>query len=158
MKRLQGWGNIETDYPVPEPAKRYLADVVGKPLELHDITPEDLQDEVPDSKLKPNPMITTDPIERLMHARGQSTRDWVEMRDGLINSFPDGVTYPTSVEDVKALIEYAATTGCKLIPYGGGSSVVGHLTPTGSDQPFLSVDMTKMDKVIDINDTDMTAT
>lgn len=158
MKRLQGWGNIETDYPVPEPAKRYLADVVGKPLELHDISPEDLQNKVPESKLRPNPMITTDPIERLMHARGQSTRDWVEMRDGLINSFPDGVTYPTSVEDVKALIEYASTTGCKLIPYGGGSSVVGHLTPTGSDQPFLSVDMTKMDKVIDINDTDMTAT
>ncbi len=34
MKRIQGWGNIETDYPVPEPAKQYLAGAVGQPLKL----------------------------------------------------------------------------------------------------------------------------
>lgn len=157
MKRIQGWGNVETDYPVPEPAKRYLAGAVGAPLQLKDTTLEELVTKVPDSRLKPNPMVSTDAIERLGHARGQSTRDWVEMRDGLIQTFPDGVAYPGSVEDVKEIIQYAMQMGCKLIPYGGGSSVVGHLTPTGSDQPFLSVDMTKMDKVVGINESDMTA-
>ena len=42
MKRLQGWGNVETDYPVPEPAKVFLAKVLGEPLALNDVTPDEL--------------------------------------------------------------------------------------------------------------------
>ncbi len=157
MKRLQGWGNIETDYPVPDPARVYLAEVLGKPLYLPDVSEEKLISKVPASRLKLNPMLSADPRDRLMHSRGQSTRDWVEMRDGLVDSFPDAVAYPTQPEDIRALIDYAQKTGTHLIPYGGGSSVVGHLTPTGSDRPFISVDMTRMDKVLDINSMDMTA-
>lgn len=157
MKRLQGWGNIDTDYPVPEPAKVFLSEVLGDPLKLKDATPDELLRKVPPSKLKHHAMISTDALTRLQHARGQSTRDWVDMRDGLINSFPDGVAFPTCTEDVVEIIDYAKKTGVHLIPYGGGSSVVGHLTPTGSDRPFLSVDMTRMNKVTSISEQNMTA-
>lgn len=52
MKRLQGWGNPETDYPVPEPAKKFLFEVLGKPLTLKDAEPEQLIKKVPGSRLK----------------------------------------------------------------------------------------------------------
>jgi len=157
MKRLQGWGNIHTDYPVPEPAKKFLADFIGNPLTLKDATPEEILSKVPQSKLKPHPIITTDPLERSAHARGQSTSDWVDMRDGLIDSFPDGVAYPASLQDVVDLIQYAKNTGTHLIPYGGGSSVVGHLTPLKAYSPTLSVDMSRMDRVLKISEQDLTA-
>ncbi len=157
MKRLQGWGNLETDYPVPEPAKKFLFEVLGKPLTLKDAEPGQLIKKMPGSSLKPHPAISTDPLDRLAHARGQSTNDWVDMRDGLIDSFPDGVAYPHNAEDVANLINYAKNYGCHIIPYGGGSSVVGHLTPLPTDRPILSVDMTHMNKVLDINEYDRTA-
>ena len=75
MKRLQGWGNPETDYPVPEPAKKFLFEVLGKPLTLKDAEPEQLIKKVPGSRLKPHLSISTDPLDRLAHARGQSTND-----------------------------------------------------------------------------------
>ena len=158
MKRLQGWGDVNTTYPVTEPARAFLTEVVGAPLNLKDASPEDIIAKIPKSKLKPHPLITTDPLERLQHARGQSASDWVDMCDGLIDTFPDGVAYPSSIEDIKTLIEYAKRTGAHLIPYGGGSSVVGHLTPRKQDRPNLSIDMSRIDKVIELNQEDMTAT
>ncbi len=157
MKRFQGWGDINVDYPVPEPARNYLSNYFGNPLKLKNASPEDILQRVPQSRLKPPPMITTDPLQRASHSRGQSTNDWVDMMDGLVDSFPDGVCYPTSLQDVQDIIQFAKKTGAYLIPYGGGSSVVGHLTPLKEFSPSLSIDMTRMDRVLDINEQDMTA-
>jgi FAD/FMN-containing dehydrogenase len=60
-----------------------------------------------------------------MHARGQSFPDWIALRSGQIDTFPDGVAYPQTREDVQSLITYAKKAGLHLIPYGGGTSVVG---------------------------------
>ena len=107
MKRIQGWGNTTTDYPVPESAAAYLERVVGAPLKLKNVPVENLLKNVPDADLPTHPLTTTDPEERLRHARGQSLNDWVDMFDGLVNTFPDGVAYPTSDEDVRDLIRFA---------------------------------------------------
>ncbi len=101
MKRIQGWGNTKTDYPVPEPAQHYLESVVGKPLSLHNASVESLLKKIPPSRLPQHPLITIDPEERLRHARGQSLNDWIDMFDGLVDSFPDGVAYPENDEDVR---------------------------------------------------------
>ena len=158
MKRIQGWGNKETDYPVPEPARQYLEKVVGKPLRLKNIPVEDLVKKVPDSKLPSHPLITTDPEERLRHARGQSLNDWVDMYDGLVDTFPDGVAYPSRDEEVVDLIQYANQNQVNLIPYGGGSSVVGHLTPPGKGLPTLSIDLQNLNKLRDLNEESLEAT
>jgi alkyldihydroxyacetonephosphate synthase len=158
MKRIQGWGNVKTDYPLPEPARAYLDQVVGRPPELHTRPIEELINKVPPSQLKPHPLIKPDPDDRLRHARGQSLRDWVDMFDGLVNSFPDGVAYPESDADVRTLIDYALKEQVYLIPYGGGSSVVGHLTPPGEGPPTLSVDLTKMNRLLDLNQENQEAT
>ncbi|MDY6846060.1 MAG: FAD-binding oxidoreductase [Chloroflexota bacterium] len=158
MKRIQGWGNKETDYPVPEPAKRYLEEVVGKAATLRNQPVEDLLKKVPDAKLPPHPLIKTEPADRLSHARGQSLNDWVDMCDGLVDTFPDGVAYPTSEEDVRKLIQFASENQVNLVPYGGGSSVVGHLTPPGEGPPTLSVDLKFLNQLRNLNEESLEAT
>ncbi len=158
MKRIQGWGNIETDYPVPEPAQKYLSGAVGTPLKLTNIPIENLLKKVPQSNLPPHPGILVDPETRLRHARGQSLHDWVDMLDGMVNTFPDGVIYPNKEEEIRNLIQYAQTHGVNLIPYGGGSSVVGHLTPPDEGLPTLSVDLGNMNQLLELNPENLEAT
>jgi len=158
MKRIQGWGNQGTDYPVPEPARDYLEKVVGKPLHLKNIPIKDLLKKVPGAQLTAHDLILTEPEERLRHSRGQSLNDWVDMCDGLVNTFPDGVAYPKSNEDVRELIKYASINQVNLVPYGGGSSVVGHLTPPGEGIPTLSVDLKHLNKLQDLNEESLEAT
>ena len=158
MKRIQGWGNQNTDYPVPDPAIAYLEHAVGKPPELQNKPIADLLKKIPPADIPPHPIITTNPEERLRHSRGQSLNDWVDMYDGLINSFPEGVAYPLSDEDVRSLINYAVKNNINLIPYGGGSSVVGHLTPPQEGPPTLSVDLSKMNTILNLNEENHEAT
>jgi len=158
MKRIQGWGNIETDYPVPESARDYLEKVVGKPPVPKNMPVEELLKKVPPSRLPAHPLVTTDPEERLRRARGQSLNDWVDMYDGLIDSFPDGVTMPTTDQEVHELIQFAEQHQINLVPYGGGSSVVGHLTPPHEGPPTLSVDLGKMNQLLDLNEENLEAT
>jgi len=158
MKRIQGWGNTSTDYPVPEPARAYLENVVGKPHRLKNVEIEQLIRKIPEADLPSHPRITTDPEERLRHARGQSLNDWIDMYDGLVNTFPDAVAYPQSDSDVRDLLKFAEKHQINLIPYGGGSSVTGHLTPPGEGLPTISVDLAKMNQLLDLNENNLEAT
>jgi len=158
MKRIQGWGNAETDYPVPGPARLYLEKVVGKPINHKNRPIEELVKKVPDSDLPPHSLIKTDAELRLRHARGQSLNDWVDMCDGLVDTFPDGVAYPSSDEEVADLITFADRNDVSLIPYGGGSSVVGHLTPSGEGRPTLSVDLKNLNQLQHLNEESFEAT
>lgn len=80
-------------------------------------------------------------------------QDWVDMRYGCVNSFPDGVAYPQSDEDVRALLMYAKHAGALVIPYGGGTSVVGHINPCPNDKPVLSLSLEKMTRLLDLDET-----
>jgi alkyldihydroxyacetonephosphate synthase len=158
MKRIQGWGNTTTDYPVPEPARQYLEKAVGAPPEVKNVSIESLLKKIPPHSIPAHPLITTDPEERLRHARGQSLNDWIDMYDGLVDTFPAGVAYPASETEVRALIDFAEKEHLNLIPYGGGSSVVGHLTPPGEGNPAISVDLARMNALIELNEESHEAT
>ena len=158
MKRIQGWGSTEIDYPVPQPAKKFLKTVFGQPLELQNISIEDLIAKVPPSNIPAHPLISTNPEDRLKHARGQSLNDWIDMFDGLVDTFPDGVAYPTSDEEIRELLAYAVKNQLNLIPYGGGSSVVGHLTPPGEGPLTISVDLNKLSQMVNLNEISHEAT
>jgi len=158
MKRIQGWGSIKTDYPVPEPARQYLERVVGAPNKLSNVSLDYLLNKIPPSELPPHSLISTRAEDRLRHARGQSLQDWVEMCDGLVNTFPDGIAYPTTDADIRVLLDYAEQHEVNLIPYGGGSSVTGHLTPPGQGPHTLCVDLKKMGQLLDLNKENLEAT
>lgn len=153
MKRWNGWGNVKTDYPVPPSALDYLTKRLGQLDPTADATKESVLSAVGESRLPAHPLVDTSAEERLMHARGQSTRDWVDMRYGCVDSFPDGVAFPESDEDVRGLLKYAKDAGAQVIPYGGGTSVVGHITPCANDRPVLSLSLEKMTKLLDLDET-----
>ncbi len=158
MKRWNGWGNAEITYPLADNARIYLENVVGQPLKLPDMTLDEAVRKVPESRLSPIMGIHTDPTERLLHARGQSLPDWVAIRSGEVGSYPDAVAYPEFEQDLEEVMRYAHDSKAVLIPYGGGSSVLGHINPVQGDRPILTVDMTRMNRVLDVDKTSRLAT
>lgn len=103
--------------------------------------------------------VVADKRERAYHARGRSYHDLLYLRAGLLDTAPDAVVYPANTKEVQALVEYAAAEGIALIPYGGGSSVVGGVTPVMLETQcaVVTVDMALMNRILEINMTDMTA-
>lgn len=102
---------------------------------------------------------TTDKYERALHAFGQSQPDSIRiyMRD--FGHAPDVVAYPRTAEDVVALCDWCGDTGAALIPYGAGSSVVGGVTcDVGAGYAAtVTVDMSRMNKVLEIDETSRAA-
>ncbi|MDP3185970.1 MAG: FAD-binding oxidoreductase [Anaerolineales bacterium] len=158
MKRWNGWGEESHMYPLPDSAARYLAEQVGAGACLPDAAIEQVLAAVPPSRLASHPLISVDAEERLRHARGQSLPDWIALRSGRIGVFPDGVAYPACDEDVRALLDYARRTGTRLIPYGGGTSVVGHINPLPGDAPVLTLDLSRLNHLLELDETSHLAT
>ncbi len=158
MRRWNGWGDEATTYNLPESAAHYLEAKVGQGRKIPDVSFERALTAVPPSTLRPHTHLSTDAAERLFHARGQSLPDWVALRHGRLETFPDGVVYPTSAEEVRALFDYARRNGTRLIPYGGGTSVVGHINPRSIDIPTLTVDLSRLNRLLDVDTTSHLAT
>jgi alkyldihydroxyacetonephosphate synthase len=158
MRRWNGWGDEATHYHLPDSALHYLENIIGRAEAQPDATFDRVVAAVPESHLAPHTHLTLDPAERLYHARGQSLPDWVALRSGRIGVFPDGVAYPESDVDVQALFDYARRTGAHLIPYGGGTSVVGHINPRANDAPAVTVDLSRLNRLIDLDEVSCLAT
>lgn len=158
MKSWNGWGVENTPYPLPPSAEAYLNSIVGDGQIIPDATFEQVLSSVPPSRLPQHPLITTDPAERVRHARGHSMSDWIALRYGRVTTFPDGVAYPTSDQDVYALLKLAAEKHFSIIPYGGGTSVAGHINPLAGETPVLSVDMSHMNHLLELDETSRLAT
>lgn len=158
MKRWNGWGNVATDYPLPAPAEAYLTEKLGTLSPRPDATLSDILPAVPGARLPEHRLLRTDPETRLRHTRGQSLPDWVALRYGLVDSFPDGVAFPESESDVAELLLYAQNAGASVIPYGGGTSVVGHINPAKSNVPVLTLSLERMNRLLALDETSRLAT
>ncbi len=148
MRRWNGWGEEGIFYPISNKAKEFLKRELGPGIQPIDASLSEVVSRVPPSRLPFHPLVTTDPEQRVRHALGQSFPDWVCARSGNIPAFPDGVAFPSTNEEVKELIKYAKSVGVRLIPYGGGTSVVGHLRVIPGSEPVLSVDLQRMNQLI----------
>jgi len=158
MKRWNGWGNEETIYPLPASAESYLREQIGTGSQSTDANLQDVLNTMPDSRLANHQLVNIEPLERLRHARGQSLADWIALRSGRIGNFPDGVAFPADVKEVRTLLDYARHSGVSLIPYGGGTSVVGHINPVPGMTPCLTIDLCRMDQLLDWDETSRLAT
>jgi alkyldihydroxyacetonephosphate synthase len=139
MKRWNGWGDDTLQMALGPKASRLLETLLGPGRAPTDASLEAVAATVPASRLPPHPLVCTEAQERVLHARGQSLPDWIALRSGLISSFPDGVARPKSDGEVRELLAWAQSIGAQVIPWGGGTSVVGHLTPMG--EPTLTLDL-----------------
>lgn len=158
MKRWNGWGEASTLYPLPAGAADYLEHLVGAGPAFPDLDYESALRSVPDSRLPSDARYSLDPAIRLAHARGQSLPDWIALRSGRIGTFPDAVAFPESDEAVRDLLNLARSTGFKLIPYGGGTSVVGHINPLPGDAPVLTIDLSRGNSLLALDETSQLAT
>lgn len=147
MKRWNGWGDDTTDFPLPPKALPMLAEWAADGRPPQDATLTDIVTAVPESRLPAHRLVQTDAETRIRHARGQSFPDLVALRSGQIAAFPDGVAVPTNPEEVAELIRFAQETAVHLIPYGGGTSVVGHINPLAGDTPVLTVNLQRLNQL-----------
>jgi len=146
-----GWG-FEDAKLDPTTLAPVVRDVLGFPLPEAVEEPATLQ-----SIDLPAPRIatpwSTDPRDRIEHAYGRSFPDTVRAFRGRIDHPPDAVAFARSEEDVEAVLEWAAAEDVAVIPFGGGTSVVGGVEPrVPSDRlGVVSLDLSHLDQVLEVD-------
>lgn len=158
MRRWNGWGDEANKMDLPETGDAFLQEHVGDATPLADADLASVLAQVPESRMPSHPLIETDAEIRLRHARGQSLPDWLAMRSGKFEFFPDGVALPETKEQVAELVKFAYDNDIILIPYGGGTSVAGHINPFNSDKPILTLALTRLCRLTDLDESSMVAT
>ena len=153
MKKWNGWGNEDSELTMElsDTLKGVMAMAIGESSPLPEVSFTEALSLVPDSRLEDHPLIDRSSDARLRHARGQSLPDWLAMRSGEIGVFPDGVAFPESTEQVQKLLEFARANNVIVIPYGGGTSVVGHVNPEKGGRAILTIDMGRMNKLMHLD-------
>lgn len=160
MRLWNGWGNENSELTMElnDGLRALLEALVGPGTSLNQASLKEVISNVPTSRLDDHALIKTDPETRVRHARGQSLPDWLDMHSGNVDTFPDGVAFPESTEHVRELLAYARENDLVVIPYGGGTSVVGHINPLKSDRPILTIDMGNMSSLLSIDTESQLAT
>ena len=103
--------------------------------------------------------VLTDHETRLHRTRGKSTPDLLRLRAGDGSDSPDAVVRPGTHEEVAALIEWCVTHRVALVPFGGGTSVVGGLVASRGDLAgVVSLDLLRFDRLLAVDTGSMTAT
>lgn len=160
MRYWSSWGVENSEYTTDlgEAAQQVLGALVGEATPLPLASLAEVTAKVPASRLPEHPLVNRDGEERVRHARGQSLPDVLQMRGGDVDTFPDGVAFPESSAQVRELLEYAREHDIDVIPYGGGTSVVGHINPASGDRAVLTIDMSRMDQLIELDQDSQIAT
>jgi alkyldihydroxyacetonephosphate synthase len=97
--------------------------------------------------------VSTDPLDRVVHARGKSLRDLVRHRGGDVGRLPDVVVRPGDEAAVEAVLRAAIAADAVVIPFGGGTNISGSLeAPPEETRTIVSVDMSRMSQVLEIDD------
>jgi D-lactate dehydrogenase (cytochrome) len=84
---------------------------------------------------------------RQQHAVDESYHSWSE---GV--HLPDGVAFPTSTEEVSAIVKECYANNVPMIAYGTGTSLEGHITAL---KKGIVIDMQQMNNIVQINSEDM---
>ncbi len=94
-----------------------------------------------------------DDLDRIVHTYGKSVRDLLRLRAGDIPRVPDVVVYPADESEVQLIVDHAVAADAVIIPYGGGSNISGSLhAPEDEIRPVISVDLGRMNQLIDIDE------
>ncbi|TIC83025.1 FAD-binding oxidoreductase [Nocardioides sp. GY 10127] len=107
-------------------------------------------------------VLEADDVRRL-RAGGKSTPDLLRARAGDATDAPDLVVRPADHDDVQAVLDLAVAHRCAVVPFGGGTGVVGGVAGgrtarvaglTGA----LSLDLVRLDALLALDEVSMTAT
>ena len=96
---------------------------------------------------------------RLRHSAGSSLTDLVHQRDGNLSRIPDAVLRPASHDEVLAILRVCREYGIAVVPFGGGTSVVGGVTAeAGVHDCVVAVALDRIADLLDIDRVSLTAT
>jgi len=171
--RWNGWGLYDAPDTLGDKAEgiwEWLGAYTGLGTLPHTPAPSLEDTEMPNVRLGPEQLqalqgmldsdrVKTDRYERAYHARGRSYHDMLHLRRGRLEHTPDAVVYPQTIEEIEAVLRYAQENTLAIVPYGGGSSVVGGVTPLLRDgqRAVLTVDMALMNRILEVDKHTMTA-
>jgi alkyldihydroxyacetonephosphate synthase len=159
-----GWGDPMRHTELDATALGVLGERIGE------LEPWPLEARIDDFKLppaRPLPRAVVDAVgeaavfdskeDRLRHARGSGYVDLARMRSGWLADAPDAVVVPADAAAVGRLIDACAAHGVAVVPFGGGTSVVGGVEPLrGSHETLISLDLTAL-REVSVDETSLTA-
>jgi alkyldihydroxyacetonephosphate synthase len=161
------WGDPSQAAPLSESA-RGLVELAFGPAEERTTTP--LADvRLPEPGLAPRLLdglaglvgrdhVLTDHDTRTRHTRGKSTPDLLRMRAGDRSDAPDAVVRPADHDDVAALVAWCSQERVALVPFGGGTSVVGGLVADrDSFAGVIALDLGRLDRLLAVDPVSGTA-
>ncbi len=88
----------------------------------------------------------------MRHAGGKSTFDLLRRRAEEPQDAPDAVVAPADHAQVLAVLAYCAEQRIAVVPFGGGTSVVGGVDPVrGRFDAVIALDLRRLDTVTDVD-------
>ncbi len=135
-----GFGSTEPEQPVP------LSEVSLPPPRL-----------TPPPSLRP--ICATDDYQRALHAYGRSYADVVRSFRGRFDHPPDVVLRPRNESDVTAVLDWCTRHGVAVVPWGGGTSVVGGVEAAGCEDyaGVVTIDLKALDRVLEVDPVSLSA-
>jgi alkyldihydroxyacetonephosphate synthase len=129
-----GFGCAEPEEPVPLAAVSLPPPRLSPPASLH-------------------PISFSDTYVRALHSYGRAYRDVVRAFRGNFEHPPDVVIRPRNETEVQAALEWAISAGAAVIPFGGGTSVVGGVEPRVGEQyaGTVTIDLKDLDRVLEVD-------
>ena len=170
MRREQvfwGWGEPGAGPSLPGHATAFLRDelgvdgaVVARPVALEQVR---LREPALDTGLLERldaitGSVRTDREARVLRCRGKSYLDLLAQRAGACEDAPDAVVAPADHDQAAAVLQACAEAGVAVVPFGGGTSVVGGLEPLrGPFEALISLDLGRMDGLLGVDERSLTA-
>ncbi len=167
--RWWGWGDPAHPPGLPAAALGFLAETVGvassprPPVALENVRlpAPSLSREAASAlgAIVGAENVREDHAERVLHAAGKGYPDLVRVRAGEPRGAPDAVVLAAGSDQVAAVLALCARESLAVVPFGGGTSVVGGVEPLrGSQRGVVSLDMRRMGEVLALDTASRTVT
>src|SRR3954471_10304055 len=161
---IAGWGDPARRTGLPPHAADWLRREIGRtspsrPIEIT-LAPGRLPDadRVALADVVGADNVHADDAARISRAAGRSYLDRLALRSGHADG-PDAVVLPGSPDEVRSLLRVCTARRIAVVPFGGGTSVVGGVAPTrGEFEAVVAVDLRRLDQLLSVDDDALTAT
>jgi alkyldihydroxyacetonephosphate synthase len=159
-----GWGDPERRLTLPQRALAQLRDELGageadRPVGLEQVAipePRPLGAAIVDAVNRASVLASHE--HRVRRAAGRGYPDLVRLRAGRLEAAPDAVILPGSGEQVARVLDVCSRQGIAVVPFGGGTSVVGGVEPiTGPHGAAIALDLRRI-RAVEIDRRSLTAT
>jgi alkyldihydroxyacetonephosphate synthase len=160
--RWWGWGDPSHPAGLPPHALPFLQDVLGTrgrarpPVALEHVKLSapalEQQTLARLREIVGSENVREDHSERVVHAAGKGYPDLIRLRAGEPEEAPDAVVLPGSHEEVRAVLALCVRASVAVVPFGGGTSVVGGVAPLrGAHDGVLALDMRRLGAILGLD-------